>query len=254
MTVAPPVTPSATPSAALGAKLALATPALHRAIERLWRPDGLRERYLRYLAAMHPLLVASVPLLERAAARCADLDDPWAPRLAAYYRRHAEEERDHDVWLLADLAAAGGHRDEAPHRAVVELAGAQYYRVEHEHPVALLGYMAVLEGNAPAPWLPDRLAEATGLPPAAFRTLREHAALDDGHLDELLREFDGLPLTARQRTVVSVSALHTAGLLTQLFRSLASDPPPSGPPPGDLPTDQATDQATEAPHHPGGHP
>ncbi|UED88453.1 hypothetical protein K4G22_13595 [Streptomyces profundus] len=206
-------------------KLALVTPALHRATERLWRPEGLRERYLRYLAAMHPLLVASVPLLERAAARCADLDDPYAPRLAAYYRRHAEEERGHDAWLLADLAEAGGRAPDVPPRAVVELAGAQHYRVEHEHPVALLGYMAVLEGNAPAPWLPDRLALATGLPPAAFRTLREHAALDGGHLAALLREFDELPLTGRQRTVVSVSALHTAGLLTQLFRHLATDPP-----------------------------
>lgn len=217
-----------TASEALDLKLALATPALHHATECLWRPDGLRLRYVRYLAAMHPLLVASVPLLERAAERCAELAAPWAPRLAAYYRRHAEEERGHDAWLLEDLAVVGGRLPDVPPRVVVELAGAQYHRIAHHHPVALLGYMAVLEGNAPAPWLPDRLARSTGLPPAAFRTLREHAALDEGHLDELYREFDALPLTERQRTLVSVSALHTADLLTRLFLSLAADP--QGPP------------------------
>ncbi|GAB3114236.1 hypothetical protein GCM10027160_19650 [Streptomyces calidiresistens] len=215
---------SVSASVELGAKLALATPVLGGATALLWRPDGLRERYLRYLGAMHSLVTASVPLLERAGARCAELDDPSARRLAAYYARHAEEERGHDDWLLEDLARAGSHPDPTPHGVVVELAGAQYYRIEHEHPSALLGYMAVLEGHAPPPRLADRLAATTGLPSGAFRTVREHAELDGGHLHDLYREFDALPLTAHQRAAVSVSALHTADLLTRLFLSLAADP------------------------------
>jgi hypothetical protein len=31
---------------------------------------------------------------------------PPSRRLAAYYTRHAEEERDHDAWLLDDMAAS----------------------------------------------------------------------------------------------------------------------------------------------------
>ncbi|MFE3630526.1 hypothetical protein [Streptomyces goshikiensis] len=101
---------TATASLALRTKLTPTTTALTAATAALWRPDGLRQRYLRYLAAMHPLVRASVPLLERAAERCAELDDPGARHLAAYYTRHAEEERDHDTWLLEDLAAdPGGH-------------------------------------------------------------------------------------------------------------------------------------------------
>ncbi|MFE3608106.1 hypothetical protein [Streptomyces goshikiensis] len=111
-----------------------------------------------------------------------------------------------------------------PHPVVVELAGAQYYRIEHEHPVTLLGYMAVLEGNAPGPRLADRLAEATGLPDGAFRTVREHAELDGGHLDDLHRVLDELAPAPARQTAVSVSALHTANLLTRLFLSLATDP------------------------------
>ncbi|MBW5483979.1 hypothetical protein [Streptomyces bambusae] len=215
---------TATASLALRTKLMPTTTVLRAATAALWRPDGLRQRYLRYLAAMHPLVRASVPLLERAAERCAELDDPAARHLAAYYTRHAEEERDHDTWLLMDLAAAGAGPAAVPHPVVVELAGAQYYRIEHEHPVTLLGYIAVLEGNAPGPRLADRLAEATGLPDGAFRTLREHAELDGGHLDDLHRVLDELAPPPDRQTAVSVSALHTANLLTRLFLSLAADP------------------------------
>ncbi|KIF07304.1 hypothetical protein PL81_02705 [Streptomyces sp. RSD-27] len=215
---------TATASLALRTKLAPTATVLRAATAVLWRPEGLRERYPRYLAAMYPLVRASVPLLERAAERCAALDDPAAPALAAYYTRHAGEERDHDTWLLEDLAAAGARPAAVPHPVAVELAGAQYYRIEHEHPVALLGYIAVLEGHAPGPRLADRLAEATGLPDGAFRTLRDHAALDGGHLGDLHRVLDALAPPPAQQTAVSVSALHTANLLTRLFLSLAADP------------------------------
>ncbi|MFF8510163.1 iron-containing redox enzyme family protein [Streptomyces sp. NPDC015492] len=212
-------------SLALRTKLAPTAPVLRAATAALWRPDGLRPRYVRYLAAMHPLVRASVPLLLRAAERCAERpDDPAARLLAAYFLRHAEEERDHDVWLLDDLAAAGAGPAAVPHTVAVELAGAQYYRIEHEHPVALLGYIAVLEGNAPGPRLADHLAGATGLPGRAFRTLREHAALDGGHLDDLYRVLDALAPGPARQTAVAVSALHTANLLTRLFLSLAEDP------------------------------
>ncbi|MFE6781003.1 iron-containing redox enzyme family protein [Streptomyces sp. NPDC057680] len=217
-------TATVTASLALRTKLAPTAPVLRAATAALWRPDGLRERYVHYLTAMHRLVRASVPLLLRAAERCAaEPDDPAARRLAAYCLRHAEEERDHDAWLLDDLAAAGAGPAAVPHPIVAELAGAQYYRIEHEHPVALLGYIAVLEGNAPGPRLADRLAEVTGLPDGAFRTLREHAELDGGHLDDLYRVFDALAPSPARQTAVAVSALHTANLLTRLFLSLAED-------------------------------
>ncbi|MFD7639219.1 iron-containing redox enzyme family protein [Kitasatospora sp. NPDC059795] len=215
-------------SRALNARLALVAPALHRASARLWRPDGdLTGRYRRYLWAMHAVTTASVPLLERAASACSRWDDGWAPSLAAYFAGHAEEERGHDAWLLADLVAAGeptGEPRPLPPPLVVELAGAQYYRIEHRHPATLLGYLAVLEGHAPSPVLAGVLAARTGLPEAAFRTLREHADLDADHVAEVERQLDRLPLTADQRTEVAVSALHTAGILARLFDQLAADP------------------------------
>jgi hypothetical protein len=217
-------------SVALRIKLGLAAPALRAASAALWRPTGLRPRYVEYLCTMHALIRASVPLLERAALRCAELPpgDPLADPLRRYFEEHAGEERGHDAWLLADLAAAGADPAVAlsrlPAPVVAELAGAQYYWIEHHHPVTLLGYILVLEGNAPAPWLADRLARQTGLPGAAFRTVRDHAALDSGHVASLYGLLDALPLTPAQEAAVAVSALRTAHGVTHLFRQLAARP------------------------------
>ncbi|MFJ3231117.1 iron-containing redox enzyme family protein [Streptomyces sp. NPDC086787] len=219
-------------AAGLRVKLGLAAPPLRAATAALWRPGpaGLRRRYVEYLYAMHAVVRASVPLLERAARRCAELagDDPVAEPLGRYLGSHAEEERGHDTWLLEDLAAAGADPRAAltrlPYPLVADLAGAQYYWIEHHHPVALLGYIRVLEGNAPAPWLADRLAADTGLPAAAFRTVREHAELDTDHLTDLDDLLDTLPLTASQQAAVGVSALRTADGITRLFSTLATEP------------------------------
>jgi hypothetical protein len=85
----------------------------------------------------------------------------------------------------------------------------------------LLGYIAALESNAPAPWLAARLAADTGLPAAAFRTLREHADLDGGHTLALEALLDALPLEPAQEEAVGVCALHTTDGLIRLFTRLA---------------------------------
>ncbi|GAA0679170.1 hypothetical protein GCM10010193_35910 [Kitasatospora atroaurantiaca] len=216
-----------TRSSALHLKLALAAPPLNAAMAELWRPDGLTERYGRYLRTMHEVIRASVPLMELAVRRCTALGpaDPVAGPLADYLARHIEEERGHDDWLLADLAAAGldphGPLRQQPPPVVARLVGPQYYWVEHFHPVSLLGYITVLENNAPAPWLAERLAADTGLPGAAFQTVSHHAVLDTGHSAELGRILDELPLDQAQETAVAVSALHTVDAATELFTRLA---------------------------------
>ncbi|MER5639741.1 iron-containing redox enzyme family protein [Kitasatospora sp. NPDC002227] len=214
-------------SAALRLKLSFAAPALHHAMAELWRPEGLTERYGRYLTTMHEVIRASVPLMELAARRChqrAPADRVAGP-LADYLERHILEERGHDDWLLSDLAAAGldpdGRLQRQPPPVVARLVGPQYYWIEHHHPVALLGYITVLEANAPAPWLAERLAADTGLPGAAFQTVSHHAGLDTGHSDELAAFLDELPLSAAQESAVAVSALHTMQAATDLFTRLA---------------------------------
>ncbi|MFD6555857.1 iron-containing redox enzyme family protein [Streptomyces sp. NPDC058398] len=216
--------------ARLRLELSLVQPVLWAATARMWHTDaGLPGRYRRYLRAMHQVIRASVPLMERAATRCeARPRDPVARPLARYLRAHAEEERGHDDWLLTDAAATGTTPDEltgtVPPAHVAALVGAQHYWIEHSHPVALLGYITVLEGNAPAPGLSGRLARETGLPPAAFETVRLHADLDDGHSADLDRLLERLPLNAAQRSLVAVSALHTVASLAELFDRITAAP------------------------------
>jgi hypothetical protein len=212
------------PSVALRTKLQLALPVLDQVTQRLWQPTELAERYLDYLVAMHAMIRASVPLMRAAQRRCTELPgDPVATALAGYYARHIGEELHHDDWLLADLAAAG--RDptvwlaDPPSATVATLVGAQYYWLHHYHPVCLLGYIAVLEGNAPPTWLAGQLADWTRLPPAAFRTLHHHALADLEHSADFDAFLDCLALPANLQQAVAISALSTvAGFADVLAR------------------------------------
>jgi hypothetical protein len=197
----------------------------------MWRAEELLPRYRTYLCTMHTVIRASVPLMELALDRTrgrAASGDPLAAPLAAYLEAHIREEEGHDAWLLEDLRAAGRTPEEAlgplPAPLVASLVGAQYYWIEHHHPVALLGYIAVLEGYAPAPGLTGRIARLTGLPAAALRTVREHSV-------ELYALLDRLPLARDQEAAVAVSALHSLDALTRLFVRLgrsAAAPSPRG--------------------------
>ncbi|WP_439657418.1 iron-containing redox enzyme family protein [Lentzea sp. HUAS TT2] len=213
-------------STELQSVLDLVTPALRHSAASVWQPDGLRERYNRYLSEMYAVIRASVPLMELAASRC-EGPDPVSTRLRAYFPAHVEEELGHDDWLLDDMVVAGldpaAERLRPPSVQVVRLVGPQYYWVNHGHPVALLGYMAVLEGNSPSPGLAGLLAARTGLPPEAFHTLDHHADADPHHSGEIFALLADLELTAAQRSAVRASALHTAAALIDLFDHLTRE-------------------------------
>ncbi|MGW4458510.1 iron-containing redox enzyme family protein [Streptomyces albidoflavus] len=220
-------------SGRLRAKLSLVEAGPHGATAALWRADRPRERYLAYLVTMHQVIRASVPLMERAA-ELADRAapggaDPLAVPLARYLRAHVLEETGHDAWLLEDLAAAGvdtrAVTGAVPPPDVAALTGAQYYWAEHHHPLALVGYIAVLEGHAPAAGLGAALARRTRLPEAAFRTVQAHAQLDAGHVDDVYALLDSLPLTGRDEALLAVSALHTVDALTRIFVRLGRRAP-----------------------------
>jgi pyrroloquinoline quinone (PQQ) biosynthesis protein C len=222
--------PGGSAATVLRARLGLAEPALHAAARRLWQAPGLGERYPRYLRVMHGVIRASVPLMRLAARRCTELGprDPVAAPLRRYLDRHIVEEHEHDEWLLADLAALGHDpgraRAEQPSPAVARLVGAQYYWTQHHHPVALLGYIAVLESNAPAASLAGWLVSAAGVPTAGVRTVRAHAALDTAHASAVFDLLDTLALTPAQRTAVAISGLHTCDALLGVFAAIMSTP------------------------------
>ncbi len=152
-----------------------------------------------------------MPLTEAALARARELgDEP----LAAYLEEHVDEELGHDDTLLGDLELLGFPRqavlERMPSPRVAALVGSQYYWILHHHPVAFLGYVALMEGYPPTPDLITELIERTGYPREAFTTYLEHAELDPGHRDHLDRTLDALPLEPRHEQIIGISAIATA--------------------------------------------
>jgi heme oxygenase-like protein len=195
----------------------------------LARPDLARSDLSRivttHLVMLHQITRASVPLMEAAQVEAhRRRGDRICRALAAYLEGHIEEERQHDEWTLDDLAAAGIGREQVlaalPSANVAALVGAPYYWILHHHPVALLGYIAVLEYNAPSEFQVDQLQAKTGLPEPVFRTHRLHAALDPGHVTALFDLVDRLDLDAELERLVAASATHTSAKLADCLAEL----------------------------------
>jgi hypothetical protein len=207
-------------------RIELCLPGLDAAFTDLWRMKPEREMTTAFLVLLHQIMRASVPLMQRAAERCDELEgsDKLAAPLARYYRHHISEEVDHDVWGLEDLASAGCHPELVlsviPPAGVARLVGSQYYWIQHHHPLMLLGYIAVLEAFPPAERKIDEIRDRSGLPESAFRTLRIHGELDPTHSAEIDDTFNRLPLDRKHLEMVSLSVIHSCESLAASVRAL----------------------------------
>ena len=220
---------ASSPSVRLRRKIALAAPPYAEACRSLFEHPRITELWPEYLVVQHQIIRATVPLTEVALeqARALAADDPVAPPLAEYLEEHVDEERGHDDDLLDDLEALGIERGSAlariPSPTVASLVGCQYYWIRHHHPIAFLGFVALMEGYPPQPALIETLRARTGHPPAAFRTFAEHGDLDPGHRDHLDETLDSLPLTAAHEAVMGVSALATTALAARAVAEIAGE-------------------------------
>ncbi len=217
---------SSTASVRLRRKIALAIQPFTAACTALVTHPRLADLWPEYLVTQHAIIRATVPLTEAAAARASAMTDgdPILADLASYLSTHIDEERNHDAGLLDDLELLGIDRatvlDRMPSPAVASLVGCQYYWALHYHPVAVLGYIGVMEGYPPTAELVESLIARTGYPRAAFHTIAEHGQLDPGHRDHLDRTIDSLQLTGKQETIVGISAMVTAGLATRSIEEI----------------------------------
>jgi hypothetical protein len=211
-----------TTSRLLRGKISIVSPRLNAAAIALWNHSRFADIYPNYLFHNHAVVRASVPLMRAAlnSALTTWKGDAVASRLADYLSQHIPEEMHHDDWLLEDLQVLGADPAEVvkrmPPPSVATLVGSQYYWIFHYHPVAVLGYIAVLEGNPPETEHIERVANRTGVPLEAFSTLSRHARLDPYHRDDLDRTLDQLPLNPSQSALLGVSAFHTAHWLSRV--------------------------------------
>jgi len=201
-----------TTSARVRRKLAAEVAPLSAACTALVEHPRLRELWPEYLVLQHQIIRATVPLTEAALERTRKLQGDRL--LVTYLKEHVGEELNHDEGLLEDLESLGLGRAEVlgrmPSAAVAALVGAQYYWIHHHHPVAFLGYVALMEGYPPTTELIETLAARTGYPEDSFRTFAQHAELDPGHRDHLDETLDALPLGEREEAAIVASASATA--------------------------------------------
>lgn len=182
--------------------------------------------YADFLSMQHRIIRASVPLMEEALRQCLVLQeaDERMSLLAEYFRLHIQEEQSHDEWLLQDLESIEYDRKtllaEMPSGPIASLVGSQYYWIRHHHPLALLGYIGVLEGAPPTNAYIHKLQRATGFPQTAFRTFIKHGELDPGHKEELSHLLDTLSLNERELDMVIISAAHTVVHLVNVHEEL----------------------------------
>lgn len=157
-----------------------------------FRVDGDRlSAVIANLVFLHDVIVASERLLIEAA-RSRLPRGSFDARLAQYYRSHLDEERDHVKWIREDLKSVGVTvPTELPNQLAMAMAGSQYYLLKHFHSAALLGYMAVLEGDPTPVEAIESLEEAYGK--QLLRFARFHAVKDLEHRKELFAVIDETP-------------------------------------------------------------
>jgi hypothetical protein len=215
-------------SRALKEKIRLANGPVRAVYARFWKHPEIAKLFPELQLRTYDLARASIPLMEAASGRCQVLapNDPVAEGLIGYLHHHIAEEQNHDVWLLDDLEALGYSRDRIlariPSPTAASLVGAQYYWIHHAHPIALVGYMAALEGNVASEDFLEAFVRRTGLPPEGFRTLLLHAREDPHHEVDLDDLIDGLPLTGTQLGLLGISAMQTVGLLARLTEEVVN--------------------------------
>lgn len=208
-------------------KIELARGPIAAASRRFWHHPRLCELFPNYLFHLHCAMRAAAPLIEIARDRASTRREVGGEILEAYLGRHLEEEREHADWLLEDMSYVGCSAKDTlsrpPPTCIAELIGTQYYWSLHVHPVTLLSYFAVLEGNPVSPEFLEASAKAASIPMPAMRTLLLHAEEDQAHRDDLFDTLDRIPLDGRWSSLLGVNAIQVSGQLARVFRELVSE-------------------------------
>ncbi|WP_263365233.1 iron-containing redox enzyme family protein [Edaphobacter bradus] len=219
---------TATHSEALWSRIHLAEGRLVSASDRFWTHPDLAELLPGFLVQLHRVMQGGISLMRVARERALGLtNDEVAQIAAAYLETHIDEEKDHDAWLLNDIStlgiAAAEVQQATPLPSVVSLLGAQYFWGLNIHPVAVFGYLIVLEGYPPLSSQLEEIRVRTGLPETAFRCLHAHADNDPHHIADLNRTLDSMPLTPQQQKFIALSAFHTIDAVASIFDEMLEE-------------------------------
>jgi Iron-containing redox enzyme len=211
-------------------KIRLVSGGLEQVAQLMWAHERLTELIPEFLLMDYSISRASTHLMESALGVACERasDDPVAACLADYLVKHIPEEMNHDEWLLADMETLGFKPEEVRKRisspTAAALAGAQYYWMFHAHPVSILGYLMVLEGEPPPKAFLEDVIARSRIPARAFRTYLIHSQLDIEHRDELHEVLDCMPLGSEHTALLGISAMQTVEGLRRAFEEILELP------------------------------
>ncbi|MEO6954989.1 MAG: iron-containing redox enzyme family protein [Polyangia bacterium] len=150
-------------------------------------PWASREAYADWLAQTYYYVRHSTRLLAASASRFPQ--DEEGNALHVRFIAHMAEEKKHEMLCIRDLASLGGTIDKFPELASTRMFyEPQYYKVEHQAPIALFGYILALEAMSAehGPWVLDEVRKNHD----GMSFVRLHAADDEDHLEKALATLD----------------------------------------------------------------
>jgi thiaminase len=175
--------------------------------------------YCDWLAQTYYYVRHSTRLLAAAAGRFPF--DENGDALHHRFSTHMKEEKKHEQLALRDLNVLQTSIDAFEERPVTRLLyEPQYYKIEHQDPVALLGYILALEGMSATrgKWV---LEQARRAHPARSTTFLEvHAHDDEDHLRKAVAVVSGLG--ERQAKLVEENLQQTTFAYTSMLAEISA--------------------------------
>jgi pyrroloquinoline quinone (PQQ) biosynthesis protein C len=181
-----------------------------------------RPSYVAFLTEAYHHVRHTVPLLQACKAALPARHAAWLDEALDEY---VEEERGHDEWILADIAACGADahavRHGRPGHATEVMVAYAYDTIARGNPLGFFGMVHVLEGTSVALALQaaDQIQAHLALPDAAFSYLRSHGTLDLQHTAHFAQLMDRIDEAADRAAIVHAARAFYR-LYGDVFRSL----------------------------------
>ena len=194
-------------------------------VSRAMRGEMDRDVYIRYLANARYYAQFSPVLMALGASRLSASH----PELSRYLLKHAADEQGHDAWALEDLRELGVEASEAlatrPVPACSALVGYVHFLAGHANPVALFGWMYVLEavGDDLGAKIGERLLASLGESRSAVRFVVGHGVADVAHTEEITDQIRRSVLSPEDRRDLLEAADVVADLYHRMFREIGGE-------------------------------
>lgn len=188
--------------------------------------DGIKgeinlETYVAYLTEAYHHVSHTVPFLMTMGAEL-PAAKKWLHKAIIEYQ---EEEVGHEEWILNDIEAAGGRKDDTrlstPLLETQSLIAYNYDYIKRKNPVGFLGMVFMLESTSTqiANKGADAVKQSLNLPQKAFSYLYSHGELDISHMKFFEKTVNQITDAEDQDAIIEV-AQNTFRLFANVLRAI----------------------------------